>query len=131
MALINKINNNLTIAFCLFIGGLITRIPYASQMIFSGDSARFAFALKDYDVAQMRPHAPGYVLYVGLAKLVDFFVQDPCASMVGVSIVANAATIGILFLLATKMYGRISGSMSAFFILSLLNLLLMAYFQTH
>ena len=94
------------IALCLSVVSLLTRIPFASRMIFEGDSARFALALKQYDVAQMRPHAPGYILYVALAKLVDLVVHDPSTSFVSISIVASALTVFCLYHFANKMYGR-------------------------
>jgi hypothetical protein len=106
------------IAFCLFLFGLITRIPFASRMIYHSDSVRFALAMEHYDVAQMRPHAPGYILYVALGKLADLFVRDARLSLVGVSILASALTLFFLYFLATKMYGPSNGIISALLLLS-------------
>lgn len=109
---------DLIIASCLFLLGLMTRIFFASRMIYEGDSARFALAMKHFDVAQMRPHAPGYILYVALAKLVDLFIHDVRASLVGVSIVSSALTIIVLYFLARKMFGRSNSIITSLVLLS-------------
>ena len=106
------------IASCLFLFGLITRIPFASHMIYHSDSVRFALAMEHYDVAQMRPHAPGYILYVALAKFVDLFFRDSRLSLISVSIFSSAITIVLLYFLATKMYGRTNGVISSLLLLS-------------
>ena len=112
------VEHDLVIASCLFLLGLVTRIPFATRMIYHSDSARFALAMEHYDVAQMRPHAPGYILYVALAKLADFFVHDARMSLVAVSIIASALTSFFLYLLATKMFGRSNGIISGLLMLS-------------
>jgi len=109
---------DLIIASGLFLFCLIIRIPFATQMIYHSDSARFALALEHYDVAEMRPHAPGYILYVALAKLADLFVHDARLSLVGVSILASALTIFFLYFFAGKMFGRSNGIISSLLLLS-------------
>lgn len=106
------------IASGLFFLGLVTRIPFATRMIYHSDSARFALAMEHYDVAQMRPHAPGYILYVALAKLTDFFVHDARMSLVAVSILASALTLFFLYLFATKMFGSSNGIIAGLLLLS-------------
>lgn len=90
----------------LFLLGLITRIPFASRMLFHSDSTRLALAMEHYDVAQMRPQAPGYILYVAAAKLMDLFIHDSVVSMVAVSILSSALTVFFFYFLALKMFGR-------------------------
>ncbi|MDY7037238.1 MAG: glycosyltransferase family 39 protein [Thermodesulfobacteriota bacterium] len=106
------------IASCLFLLGIITRIPFASNLLYLGDSARFALAMKEYDVAQMRPHAPGYILYVALVKLVDFFINNEPASLVVVSIASSALTVFFLYFLAVRMYERSTAIISASLLLT-------------
>lgn len=106
------------IASVLFLIGIATRIPFASRMIFAGDSARFAMAMEQYDVAQMRPHAPGYFLYIAIAKFVYLFIHDTRLSLVAVSISSSVLTIVMLYLLTSKMYDRSSGIISALVLLS-------------
>jgi hypothetical protein len=101
-----------------FILGLLTRIPFASRLAYLDDSARFALAMEHFDVAQMRPHAPGYILYVALAKLVDLLAHDPVVSLVSVSVVANAATVCLLYHVASVMFGRTSGLVASVLLLT-------------
>ncbi len=101
------------IAGSLFLLGLVTRIPLASCIVYAGDPARFALAMQRYDVSAMRPHAPGYILYVGAAKLLDLILGDTNASLVGVSILSSASTLSVLYLLGTRMFGRPTGIISA------------------
>jgi dolichyl-phosphate-mannose-protein mannosyltransferase len=111
-------NLDLMIAFCLFMLGLLTRLPFASRMIYAGDSARFALALEHYDVAQMRPHAPGYILYVAIAKSIDLFVHDARVSLLAVSVFSTALMAFFLYFLASKMFGRSNGFFSSLLLLS-------------
>jgi 4-amino-4-deoxy-L-arabinose transferase-like glycosyltransferase len=66
----------------------------------------------------MRPHAPGYFLYVAIAKFVYLFIHDIRLSLVGVSISSSVLTIVMLYLLTSKMYDRSSGIISALVLLS-------------
>lgn len=110
--------HDLMIASCLFLFGLATRIPFATRMIYHSDSVRFALAMEHFDVTQMRPHAPGYFLYVALAKFIDIFINDPRVSLVSLSIAASTFAILFLYFLAGKMFGRSNGIIAALLLLS-------------
>jgi len=110
--------NNFAIVLSLFIIGVLTRIPFASRMIFEGDSARFAMAMREYDIAQMKPHAPGYILYIALARLVNIFVNDSRLSMLGISIISSALTAVLLYYLARRMYDGVTAFSGAVLLLS-------------
>jgi hypothetical protein len=103
------IDHDWKVASVLFLLGLGTRIPFVSRMAFSSDSARFALALHHFDVTQMRPHAPGYILYVAFAKAFNFVLNDSTKSLVAVSVVSSAATVALAYVLSSRMYGRTSG----------------------
>jgi hypothetical protein len=87
-------------------------------MIYAGDSARFAMALLDYDVSQMRPHAPGYILYVGFAKLIYLLSNDVTLSLVAVSILSASFAVPALYVLANSMYGRSTAVITCLLFLS-------------
>lgn len=89
------------------------RLPFASRMLFAWDSANFALALDQYNVAFHQPHPPGYPLYVGIAKLINFWVLDANASYVAISIAASAGAVVALFLLGSRMYGAWVGFLAA------------------
>ena len=117
--LTNKFSlHDLVITSGLFLFSLATRIPFAARMIYHSDSVRFALAMEHYDVAQMRPHAPGYFLYVALAKFIDLFINDARVSLISLSIVASTLTILFLYFLASTMFERSDGIIAALLLLS-------------
>lgn len=89
------------------------RIPFASHTLFAWDSANFAMALNQYNVAFHQPHPPGYPLYVAIAKVVSLWVLDANASFVYISIAASGLAVAALFLLASRMYDPWTGFVSA------------------
>lgn len=114
----NLRNQDFIIALLLFILGIVTRVPFASRLLSDSDSTRFGLAMIEYDVAQMRPHAPGYILYVAFAKLIDLFVHDARVSLVCVSIVSGAFITAILYFLGKEMYGKWTGIISSLLLLT-------------
>jgi hypothetical protein len=89
------------------------RVPFASRTLFAWDSANFAMALDQYNVAFHQPHPPGYPLYVALAKIVSLVVGDANASFVYISIAASGLAVAALFLLASRMYDPWTGFVAA------------------
>ena len=60
----------------LFAGALgiltvLSRLPYRARMLYNWDGVQFALALREYDVVKHQPHPPGYILYVGLGRVVN------------------------------------------------------------
>lgn len=104
----------LPLVACLLLAATaVSRLPFTSRTLYAWDSANFALALDYYNVAFHQPHPPGYPLYVGIAKLVNLWVQDANASYVYVSIATSAAAVAALFLLASRMYDPWVGLTSA------------------
>jgi hypothetical protein len=98
-----------------FLGVLValSRLPFRSQYLFAWDSANFALALDQYNVAFHRPQPPGYPLYVASAWLVRHFVPDANAAYVTLSIVASGLAIGFLTLAAAQLFGARTGLFAA------------------
>src|SRR5277367_433242 len=97
------------VAALLLAGALALRIPFRSQFAYHWDSAQFALAIREYDIRLSQPHAPGYFLYVMLGRLVNFFVGDPHASLVWISVIFGGALPAVVYLLGTAMFGRKAG----------------------
>ncbi|MGH2368093.1 MAG: protein O-mannosyl-transferase family, partial [Chloroflexota bacterium] len=96
--------------------GLITalsRVPFRSRYLFSWDSANFALALDQYNVAFHQPQPPGYPLYVAAANVVRPLLGDANASYVALSIVASALAVTFLTLAAGRLYGRTTALLAA------------------
>src|SRR2546426_6863576 len=91
------------VAVAFFAAALALRIPFRSQLAYHGDSAEFALAIREYNVALSQPHAPGYFLYVMLGRLVNLFVGDPNASLVWLSVAFGSALAAAVYLLGTAM----------------------------
>jgi Protein of unknown function (DUF2723) len=47
----------------------LAHIPYLASSLEDIDSVNFALGVRDFDVADHRPHPPGYPLYIALAKV--------------------------------------------------------------
>jgi hypothetical protein len=101
------------VAAIFFAVSLSLRIPFRSQIAYHWDGAQFALAIESYDIRTSQPHAPGYFLYVMLGRLVNLCIGDPHASLVWLSVVAGALLVAVGFLLATAMFGRNVGIVSA------------------
>jgi hypothetical protein len=82
---------------------LLTRVPFATRLLYSWDSVNFAEGMRGLNIARHAPHPPGYLYYVALARGVDAVVGDPNASLVLISIV-----FGALAVVATYFYGRMA-----------------------
>lgn len=54
----------------------LTRIPFFAHTLFEFDSVNYAVALFRFDLAQDTPHLPGYLLHVGIGKLLFALVGD-------------------------------------------------------
>lgn len=104
------------IAVGLFVFGLLSRVPFRSQILYHWDSVNFAFAMREFDVAKEQPHPPGYILYVWLCRGVDLLFGDAQTTMVWISVVASALAVVAFFCLARSMYDRRTGLIAALFL---------------
>jgi len=102
----------------LFLGTVLSRVPFRSQVLYHWDSVNFAFAMRRFDVAADQPQPPGYILYVWLCRLVDYLFHDPQTTMVWISIVASGLAVGVLYLLGREMWDWRVGLLGALFLAS-------------
>jgi 4-amino-4-deoxy-L-arabinose transferase-like glycosyltransferase len=83
-----------------------SRWAYRARMLYNWDAVQFALALREYDVAKHQPHPPGYILYVGLGRLVHAWVGDPAAAYVVLAVLFSGLTTVAVYVLALAAYGR-------------------------
>ena len=99
--------------FSVLVLGLFTlasRLPFRSRYLFAWDSANFALALDEYNVAFHQPQPPGYPLYVGAAWLVRAaFATDANTSYVALSIAASAVAVMMIALVGARLFDRTTG----------------------
>ncbi|OGY81396.1 MAG: hypothetical protein A3F54_01955 [Candidatus Kerfeldbacteria bacterium RIFCSPHIGHO2_12_FULL_48_17] len=72
---------------------LLTRIPVVSHYLYSWDAAQLSLAMEYFDMQQHRPHPPGYIIYVALGKITNFFIHNANTTYVTLSILAMIATV--------------------------------------
>lgn len=80
--------HNLDLIMPILLGLLVilTRLPFTSRFLFEWDSVNYALAFQNYNLSQEQPHAPGYLLYVGLGKVFNYIFQDPNTTMIFMAI---------------------------------------------
>jgi hypothetical protein len=87
---------------------LLSRWPYRARMLYNWDAVQFALALREFDVSKHQPHPPGYLLYVGLGRLVHATVGDPTQAYVALAMLFSAATTFTVYWLARRLYDRLT-----------------------
>lgn len=101
-----------------FLLGVLTRVPFRSQMLYHWDSVNFALALERFDVRLHQPHPPGYAVYVLLGWLVNQLVRDPNAAYVWMSVLFSGLTVAAVFALGWEMFGIGAGIAAGLFALT-------------
>ena len=91
------------VLFCFCLG---TRIPLRAAFLSGWDPVEFAFAIHHFDISQSLPHAPGYLVFVGLAKLLFWFVHDDNLALTTLAALFSALSTVLIFLLAFALYDR-------------------------
>lgn len=101
------------IAATLFTATIISRIPFRSRSLYIDDSTGFALALDDFDLAQQRPHPPGYILYIAAGRVFHFFFGDANTALVALSIFSAAVAVAAVYFLGKAIFGRAEGLAAA------------------
>lgn len=100
---------------------LISRISCKSQYLYTWDSVQFALSFERFNIAEHRPHPPGYLLYVWSGKALNSVVHDPNLTLISLSILATGfATLFIILLTLellreadqkTRLWGSFGGAL--------------------
>ena len=85
---------------------VLSRLPFRARMLYNWDAVQFALALREYDVVKHQPHPPGYILYVGLGRIVNAWLHDPTGAYVILSVAFSGLTTVVVYLLARDVYDR-------------------------
>ena len=105
-------------ALALFGLALLTRLPFATTNLYAPDSVLYARAILLFDPLDQRPQPPGYLWYVLLIRMLDLVTNDPNRAMTIASAFAGAATVGLVYLLAARLYDERTARVSAVFVLT-------------
>ncbi len=94
-------------ASLFFLLGVVTRLPFRSQILHHWDSINFALALQRFDITLHQPHPPGtFMLYLGLGKLFTLFTPDENAALVWLGVFLSGLGLMGMYLLAARLFGR-------------------------
>src|SRR5262245_66238360 len=104
---------DLVLATALSVVTVLSRMLYRATMLYDWDAVQFALALREFDIAKHQPHPPGYVLYVGLGRLVNATVADPTLAYVTLAMIFSAATTVTVYWLARALYDRTTAGAAA------------------
>ena len=85
---------------------VITRIPFVSKYLYEWDSVNYALGFENFDIVHHQPHPPGYILYIGLGRVINTIFNDPNATMIFISIVFSIITVILIYFLAKQMFSR-------------------------
>jgi hypothetical protein len=80
-----------------------SRYAFHSDYLFSWDSANFALALDNVDIAAHQPHPPGYLGYVWVARAIRLAANDANLSLVLWNIIATALAVLLLMRFAREL----------------------------
>lgn len=86
---------------------LASRVPFASHALWAWDSVLYARALESgfhvgADLADQRPHPPGYIFYVAAAAAFRVLARDSNTALVAVSVLASALTAAAVYLFCRR-----------------------------
>jgi 4-amino-4-deoxy-L-arabinose transferase-like glycosyltransferase len=100
-------------AVALVLSGVVvvSRLLFASHILWAWDSVLYARALENgfhvgTDLADQRPHPPGYIFYVAAASALRLLTRDSNAALVTISIFASALTAATVYLLCRRYTDR-------------------------
>ncbi len=102
----------------LLLLAVITRLPFTEHIFYHWDSINFAYSLQRFDIAAAQPQIPGYILYVYLARLVNWITGDAQTTLVSLSMAGGALATVALYVLGREMYSRAVGLIAALFLAS-------------
>ena len=106
------------IALALFGITLLTRIPFATTNLYAPDSVLYARGMERFDPLDQRPQPPGYLWYILVLRAVALLAGDANRAMTIVSAIGGAATVALVYLLGTRLYGERTGRVAAIFVLT-------------
>lgn len=90
----------------LAVATLATRVPFRSHTLFEFDSIDFAVATFRFDLHEVTPHMPGYILHVWLGRLFSLFTRDINAAFVWLSVALSVGAVLFLWRAAAQLRGE-------------------------
>lgn len=102
----DKFRGDIAISLLLVLLIIITRLPFTSKFLYEWDSVNFALALDKYDILLHQPQPPGYILFVGLGKVLNQIFHDANTTLVFISILFSALTVILVYFIGKQLFSR-------------------------
>lgn len=83
---------------------VFTRLPFVSAYLYGWDPVQLALGIHHLDISKHQPHPPGYILFVGLARIAYSLLKDDNRSLVFLAVILTAVSAQFLFLLALGLF---------------------------
>jgi Protein of unknown function (DUF2723) len=94
------------IGVALALATLLTRLPFRAQTFFEFDSINFAVAIFRFDIGQVTPQMPGYILHVLLGRLLYLVTGNLNHAYIWVSILLSIGAMLFLWRGAAALRGE-------------------------
>lgn len=101
------------VTILLFVTFVLVRLPFRSEFLVNWDSVNFALGIENFDLGHHQPHAPGYIGYVWLGRLLFWITGNPNTGLVLMSVIAGAALPAVFYLLARRVLPHRSALLGA------------------
>ena len=82
-----------------------TRIPFVSRYLWHFDSGNMALGLYEFNIPKHQPHPPGYILFMGVAKLFHLATGDANLALVFASVFFSGLAVGLIYLFGKGFFG--------------------------
>lgn len=94
-------------------GVLLSRLPFQASLLSNFDAINYALALAHFDMRLAQPQAPGYPLFILLARAFNLVLHDPRLALNWLSMVSSALAAVAITLAGSAMFNRRAGLAAA------------------
>jgi len=93
---------------------ILIRLWHMSISLDAFDTLNFAHAVLNFDITLAHPHPPYYVVYIGIAKFFNIFLQDPRLALIVPNAIFGGLTLIPLYLIAREFLSERNSLIVAF-----------------
>ena len=97
------------VGLCLGALVFVSRVPFVSKYLLESDAVGYARGLEEYNVLVHQPHAPGALLLIGCARVLNWFFPDPNEALVALSVLATMIAAFFIWLLGSRLRDQRTG----------------------
>lgn len=87
----------------------LSRVPFISRYLWHFDSGNMALGLYEFNLAKHQPHPPGYIIFMGVAKIFHILLGDANLALVSASILFSGLAVATIYLFGKRFFGEKAG----------------------